>query len=154
MLKQKISHILLIEDNLFNARLIVDMLSERKKPGFTVKTAGTLAEGIERISKGGIDVILLDLNLPDSQGIETLSTLMSLGQSIPIIVTSALEDESIALEALTRGASDYLLKGHIDVQILTRSIRYALERKRKEDEILKAKEQLEKAFEKENTGAA
>jgi two-component system, cell cycle sensor histidine kinase and response regulator CckA len=148
MLKQKKSRILLIEDNLFNARLIVDMLSERKKPGFTVKTAGTLAEGMGLLSKGGVDLILLDLNLPDSQGIETLSTLISHGKSIPVIVTSALEDETIALEALTMGASDYLLKGHIDVQILTRSIRYTLERKRKEDEMLKAKEQLEKAFEK------
>jgi two-component system, cell cycle sensor histidine kinase and response regulator CckA len=135
MVKEKKTTILLVEDNRLERQFVADMIAEQPGRGFVVKATETLTEGFEFLRQNEVNLVLLDLNLPDSQGIETLSTLVSSVRSIPIIVISALEDEKIALEALSKGASDYLLKGHFDGHSLVRSMRYALERKRIEEDL-------------------
>ena len=88
--------------------------------------------------------MLLDLNLPDSLGIETLTRVDSEFPEIPIIVLTGLEDEAIAVEAVKQGAQDYLVKGMVDGNQLVRSVRYAIERKRIKVELTRARDELEK----------
>jgi len=99
---------------------------------FDVQCVKSLAEAQTAISKGGMDVILLDLGLPDSIGLETFDKLHSTVPEIPVIVFSGLADDRVAIEALRKGAQDYLVKGQGDSELLTRTIRYAVERQRVE----------------------
>ncbi len=91
--------------------------------------------------------VLLDLNLPDSQGIETLVRVESEFSEIPIIVLTGQEDEAIAVEAVKHGAQDYLFKGMVDGNLLVRSVRYSIERKRIKVDLVKAKDELERRVE-------
>ena len=122
--------VLLIEDNPLDARLIRELLADAGTSRFVLEWADRLSVGIERLSSGGMHIVLLDLSLPDSQGITTLSTLLSAVSTIPIIVLTGLDDEMMGLEAVQRGAQDYLIKGQVDSNLLARAIRYAIERRR------------------------
>lgn len=121
--------VLLIEDNPGDTRLIQEMLAEASGVTFELECAHRLSTGLERLAEGGIDVVLLDLGLPDSQGLDTFDKVYAHAQ-IPAIVLSGLDDESLAVEAVQRGAQDYLIKGQIDSNPLARAIRYAVERRR------------------------
>lgn len=137
--------VLLIEDNPGDARLIDEMLAEAKGVIFDLECTNRLSTGLERIGAGGIDVILLDLSLPDSKGLDTFKEVHAQTQGLPIIVLSGMDDEEMAVKAVQEGAQDYLVKGHVESDLLVRSIRYAIERKRSEDQIkaaLKEKEVL------------
>jgi putative nucleotidyltransferase with HDIG domain len=121
--------VLLIEDNPGDARLIGEMLKEARETA--PQLAECLADGIERARKEeGAEIALLDLNLPDSQGIGTFEKLQAAAPRLPVIVLTGLQDDSLSTEAMRKGAQDYLVKGHIDAEMLTRSLRYAIERKR------------------------
>jgi len=122
--------VLLIEDNRGDARLIEEMLTEGADSPFTLECAGRLSEGLECLDKAGFGVVLLDLGLPDSCGLETFVKINAQAPRVPIVVLSGLSDESLAVDAVQRGAQDYLVKGHIDSDSLRRSLRYAVERKR------------------------
>ena len=124
--------ILLIEDNQGDARLVREMLVEEKSVPFELEHADRLSTGLERISKKGIDVVLLDLGLPDSRGFETFSKAYSYASNLPIVVLTGMNDEELAVNAMRHGAADYLIKDQMDTHILTRSIRYAIERKNAE----------------------
>lgn len=100
-----------------------------------MNTATRLAEGIARLGVEGFDLVLLDLTLPDSRGLETFLYLRRNAPELPIIVLSGLEDEELALRAVREGAQDYLFKGQIEPNLLARAIRYAIERKRLETEL-------------------
>ncbi len=133
--KQEIIKVLLIEDNDTEATMINEMLVNAKRATFDMEHSGWLEGGLEWLSEHNPDVILLDLMLPDSQGIETFSKVYEQAPSIPIIVMSGLDDEGLAVDAVREGAQDYLVKGDVDGKLLARSIRYAIERKQAEEEL-------------------
>lgn len=122
--------ILLVEDNPGDARLIREALAEVRGAQFHVKCADHLLTGLERLSEGGIDVILLDLSLPDSHGLNTFVRAHNRAPEVPIVVLSGIDDESLAMQAVRDGAQDYLVKGQVDGNLLARSLRYAIERQR------------------------
>ncbi|HEX9438292.1 MAG TPA: GAF domain-containing protein, partial [Roseiflexaceae bacterium] len=125
-------NILLIEDNAGDARLIGEMLSEAKRPQFDLECVDRLSTGLPRLAAGGVDVVLLDLSLPDSQGFETYVKLHGQDSGVPILVLTGLDDETIAIRAMQEGAQDYLIKGDVTGSMLARAIHYAIERNRAE----------------------
>jgi len=124
--------ILLVEDNPGDVRLIRTFLAEAGVDKAAFISAGTLRHGMELIDGGDIDVVLLDLGLPDSQELDTLHAVREKYLSVPVVVLSGLQDEDIAISAVQKGAQDYLVKGKVDGNLLWRSLCYAIERKRLE----------------------
>ncbi len=141
-------NVLLIEDNLADIALIREMLKESRKPRFKLYNARRLKEGLEKIKNENIDVLLLDLNLPDSHGIDTFKKANEAVSGIPIVILSAFDDEDIAIKAVKGEAQDYLIKGKVDGNLLSRSISYAIERKINEVELLNYRDHLEEMVEK------
>ena len=138
--------VLLIEDNPGDARLIAEMLDGARAKGlaFELIWAEDLPSGVERLRTGGPDVVLLDLGLPGSSGLETLQLLFAHGRRVPtLVVLSGLTDEEIAVQALQSGAQDYLVKGQVDSATLIRAIRYAIGRNQAEEALRLAHDQLE-----------
>lgn len=138
--------VLLIEDNPGDAKLIATMLAEAGAMGlgFELVWAEDLATGIERLHADTIDVILLDLGLPGSSGLETLQLLFAQAAKIPtLVVLSGLTDEDVAVQALLSGAQDYLVKGRVDSATLMRAIRYAIGRNQAEEALRQARDELE-----------
>lgn len=129
--------ILLIEDNPGDAYLIQEYLSESRIDGafYNLKIASSLGEGLSHLSQDSIDVILMDLNLPDSSGADTFHSIYKQSEDIPIIILSGVNDEKLAAEIMGKGAQDYLFKGHIDYFSLTHAINYAISRKNSEKAI-------------------
>lgn len=128
--------LLLVEDNPGDARLVMKMLAGVTEVSFEVEWTDRLSKGLERLAGGGIDVILLDLGLPDSQGHETLASVHTNAPEIPIVILTGLDDEAVTMEALKKGAQDYLVKGTLIADALVHSIRYAIERQRGQKERL------------------
>ncbi|MDX9757769.1 MAG: PAS domain S-box protein [Bacteroidota bacterium] len=120
--------VLLLEDHEGEARLNQRLLERSYTTEFRFATAGTLAEAVRLLDSGAFDVILLDLNLPDSKGLDTLLHIMRAAPGIPVVIVSASADDRLAQEAIRRGAQDYLVKGGITSEILTRVVRYAIAR--------------------------
>ena len=133
----KLISILLIEDNSGDRRLISEMLAEASanEPGiaFDMQYADRLQPAIEYLGQHRVEVILLDLGLPDSQGLDTLKRVYSEVPELPIVVLTGLNDELIGVQAVNKGAQDYLIKGQVDTHLLRRTIRYAIERKQAEE---------------------
>ncbi|MGC8603821.1 MAG: sigma 54-interacting transcriptional regulator [Desulfomonilaceae bacterium] len=140
----ELTKILLIEDNPAHTRLVREMCVDCQAIDLNIVSESTLASGLAHLRKGDIRAVLLDLNLPDSQGLETLSQVNDEFPETPIIVLTGQEDENIAVEALKQGAQDYLVKGVVGGNQLVRSIRYAIERKRMEISLVEAKNNLER----------
>lgn len=120
--------VLLVEDNPGDARLIHELLLEARSAQFETVVAARLSDAQEALAKNEFQLILLDLSLPDSQGIDTFHRMASYAPSLPLIVLSGLDDEALALQTVKEGAQDYLVKGQVDPRGLARSIRYAMER--------------------------
>ncbi|MFQ5817728.1 MAG: sensor histidine kinase [Terriglobia bacterium] len=120
--------VLLVEDNPGDARLVEMGLAEAGPQRFQVERAERLVAANNRLRAGTFDVVLLDLSLPDSQGIDTLKRVRTQNREVPIVVLTGLSDEQIALQALHAGAQDYLVKGTASPATLTRVIRYAIQR--------------------------
>lgn len=118
----------LIDDNIGDYRLLLELLSNDHPENYRITHFQNLADGVENLSKNQFDVLLLDLFLPDSDGLDTLNTILNNDVDIPIIVLTGLEDESFALTALKSGAQDYLVKGEFESKLISRSIAYAIER--------------------------
>lgn len=138
-------NILLIEDNPGDAELIGAMLAEAKQMSFELEWRDTLSAGMKRLSSGGIDLVLLDLVLPDSAGLDTLRRLLTAAPTAQVVVVfSGQTDEQIAFQALQQGAQDYLIKGRVDSSALVRSIRYAMERSQALEALRRAHAELEK----------
>jgi phosphoserine phosphatase RsbU/P len=134
--------VLLIEDNPGDARLIEVMLEEAGGGSIELERVDRLATGLERLSQGGIGVVLVDLSLPDSHGLATFAKVRAHAPDLPIVVMSGLANETVAVNAVHEGAQDYLVKGHVDGSSLVRAIRYAVERKHLGDELAHHTEQL------------
>jgi len=120
--------VLLVEDNPGDLRLIKEMLHYRND--IVLDIAGRLDEGLTRLADHKTDAILLDLGLPDSQGLATLARVYDKFPEIPIVVLTGYGDEQLALEAVKRGAQDYLVKGEVTEKLLFRSLRYAMDRRK------------------------
>jgi len=122
--------VLIIEDNPGDARLIQAMIEEEEGSPFTLHFADRLAHGLEQLSSGETALVLLDLSLPDSFGLETFAKVYAHSPAVPIIVLTGNDDQKVALSAVKSGAQDYLVKGRLDRELLLRSMRYSIERKR------------------------
>lgn len=142
--------VLLIEDVPHYASLLQGKLAHAKGASFAITWAERVPQALDILAgqdPGHFDIILLDLSLADSQGMETFTRLRSECPHMPIIVLSSLDDEDIAVRAVHEGAQDYLVRGEIDPHLLARSIRYAIERKRSEVAMLEAEEKYRGIFE-------
>ncbi len=122
--------ILLVEDNDADVSLIREMLRDAGPEMFELERADRLEAGLLRISEKKYDALLLDLGLPDSQGIAAIEKILTESPEIPVIVLTGLADEKTGVEAVHKGAQDYLVKGSVNGDLLIRSIRYSIERKR------------------------
>jgi len=120
--------VLLIEDNPGDVALIRTMLSGTRGLPVSLQCADRLSTGLERLAQGGIDLVVLDLNLPDSTGLATISHVHARAPHVPVIVLTGAEDEVLGANAVWAGAQDYLVKGQVDGSLLLRAIRYAISR--------------------------
>lgn len=142
------TNILLIEDDTTYAKLLRTCL-DRHASGFRfqLEMATSLKAGLARIAGGGIDIILSDLGLPDSQELDTLKRLHKRAGDIPIIVLSGVDDPALEMQAIHLGAEEYLVKGEVERKLIVRSIRYALERRRVDAELRQAQENFRSIYE-------
>jgi PAS domain S-box-containing protein len=136
---QKTIRALLIEDDPDDVLLLKASLAKAKAVMINLAHVNSLSSGLIQLAEQGYDVVLLDLNLPDSRGLETLTTIIKKFPKIPIVVLSGLADDFTTLEAVKSGAQDYLVKGEISGPMLARVLRYAIERKQAEA-VLRASE--------------
>lgn len=125
--------VLLVEDNPADARWFQEELRDSDPVWCSLSQINTLSGAVEMVRAGGIDAVLLDLTLPDAQGIETVSRMRTAAPGIPVVVLTGLNDEQAALQAVKEGAQDYLIKDHANGPLLARAVRYAIERKRAEE---------------------
>jgi diguanylate cyclase (GGDEF)-like protein len=136
--KRRTLSILLVEDDLEDALLVGDMLAWDARDSsteFEFACVERLADARQRILESSVDLILLDLTLPDARWLEALTDLREAAPDVPIVILSGLEDELLAVKAVQNGAQDYLIKGRVDGKHLSRSIRYAVERKQAENQL-------------------
>jgi serine phosphatase RsbU (regulator of sigma subunit)/CheY-like chemotaxis protein len=133
--------VLLVEDNPDHAVWIGELLAAVGAAPIDLTCADSLAAAFARLAQGGIDVVLLDLSLPDSQGLDTVARVRDRAPSVPVVVLTALEDDEVGVKAVQMGAQDYLLKSRLDGELLRRALRYAIERKQA-DEALQAEHRL------------
>lgn len=133
-------NILLIEDNKADIRLIIELLKKSSDQSFDIESCTRLSEGLNSLKKKDFDIILLDLTLPDSDKESTLEKVLEFTSKIPIIILTGLDDKEIALNSLKKGIQDYLVKGEINTNILTRSILYGIERHKIKYKKIKEKE--------------
>ena len=128
-------NVLLIEDNPGDARLIREMLAEDPGAPFALHFADRLARGLEHLASNQTGLVLLDLSLPDSFGLDTFAKVFAHSPDVPIIVLTGNDDQRVALSAVKGGAQDYLVKGKLDRELLLRSMQYSIERKRYQVEL-------------------
>lgn len=131
-----VTKVLLVEDNPADVRLLREALSEITDSRFEITHCETLAQACESLAKNTPDIILSDLGLPDSQGLETVRHIHSEAPGVPVVVLTSLNDESFGSQALQEGAQDYLVKGQIGARLLWRALRYSMERQRMQLELL------------------
>ncbi len=126
--------VMLVEDNQGDALILSEMLKEIYDKQFKLVNFKRLDEGLKHLTEE-LDIILLDLNLPDSHGIITFKTMKKNAPNLPIIILTGLNDEDLAINIVSKGAQDYLVKGQIDKQLLSKSIKYSIERKNIENQL-------------------
>src|SRR5512136_1253271 len=124
--------ILLVEDNPGDARLVKELLKEAAGD-FGIEVAESLGAGMELLASRAFDVVLLDLGLPDSRGLETLSRLRARFARLPVVILTSTDDEALGVQAVQLGAQDYVPKGSVGGELLRRILRYAIERKQVEE---------------------
>jgi len=134
--------VLVIEDNQSDMEMLRELLCDQGERAFNVIHVERLSSAIPYLSGGKTDVVISDLGLPDSQGLETLRTLKEHSNGLPIVVLTGLNNEKIGIEALKEGAQDYLVKGQMNSPSLARSLRYAIERNTIEKERKKMEMQI------------
>ena len=122
--------VLLVEDNPGDARLFTELLRGAGASDLKMVQVDRLSAALDRLNREPFDVVLLDLSLPDASGLDTLVRAHAQAPKIPIVVLTGHDDEALAVRAVRAGAQDYLVKGHVDGELLVRSIRYASERGR------------------------
>jgi diguanylate cyclase (GGDEF)-like protein/PAS domain S-box-containing protein len=143
MHKKSIKVLLLVEDNPADVRLLREMFHEQSSHNTELTQVGSMGEAEKHLAEGMIDIILLDLGLPDSQGLEAIRRARAVAPGVPLVVLTGLDDESVASRALQEGVQDYLIKGQIDARGLLRALRYAVERKNMQEALFDEKERAQ-----------
>jgi DNA-binding response OmpR family regulator len=143
----KIIKILLFEDNPGDAGLIEEMVNDSANYSYELVIVETMEDGIDLLKMGSYDIILLDLGLPDCDGINTFLNVQKVSFETPVIILTGLNVEDIAVKAVKMGAQDYLTKGNVDTELLERSIKYSIERKKVQIELQKYRDNLEEQVE-------
>src|ERR1700723_2603287 len=133
-MRDKPLHILLVEDNAGDARLLREMFSKENADSFHFTHYLRMSDAEIHLAKARVDIVLLDMGLPDAHGIETVRRAHAAAPNVPMIVLTGLEDEALAAEAMKEGAQDYLIKGQIENRALPRALRHAIERHRMQAE--------------------
>src|ERR1700683_292851 len=133
-MKGKPLQVLLVEDNAGDVRLFREMFSKEKHDAFQLTHLLRMSEAETHLAKGGVDIVLLDLGLPDGHGLDTVKRAHAAAPDVPLIVLTGLDDEELAAQAMKAGAQDYLIKGQIENRALPRALRYAVERHRMQTE--------------------
>ena len=136
-------NVLLIEDNPGDARLVQETLAQVGGGRFHLECADTLTTGVERLARQPIDAVLLDLALPDSQGLDTVRRALEGAPGVAIVVLTSTDDDVLAAQALHAGAQDYLVKGSLDGDLLARTLRHAIERGHLVRELKQRNEELD-----------
>ena len=134
--------LLLIEDNPGDARLISEMIRDARSATFELNWSDRLAKGLDHLREGQFDVALVDLSLPDATGLDTVIRTRQVAPDLPIVVLTGSASDEKAIAALRAGAEDYLVKGWADAELLVRTLRYAIERKRTEAELARYAREL------------
>jgi PAS domain S-box-containing protein len=143
-------HALLIEDSADQAGLIQEFLFKSKSGPFNVECVERLSSGLDLFARGGFDVVLLDLNLPDSHGLETFTRMHARAAQVPIVILSGIDEEEVALAAIRAGAQDYLVKEHMTRHALVRAVLYAIERRHVERALRESEERFRLIMEHAN----
>jgi diguanylate cyclase (GGDEF)-like protein/PAS domain S-box-containing protein len=143
MIKKTLRVLLLIEDNPGDARLLREMLNDAGAHNTEMTHAESMGAAEARLAERLFDIILLDLGLPDAQGLDAIRRTRAVAPRAPLVVLTGLDDESLATRALQEGAQDYLIKGQIDTRGLLRALRYAIERKTMEEVLFVLKERAQ-----------
>jgi PAS domain S-box-containing protein len=138
-----INTVLLVEDNPGDARLIREMFNEQGSRKVELNHVDSMCDAEKYLAGHAVDIILLDLGLPDVQGLETLRRAHAAASHVPLVVMSGLDDEFMAVQALQEGAQDYLIKGQVEPRELLRALRYAIERKSIEETLFAEKERAQ-----------
>ena len=123
--------ILLIEDSDAEARLIREALSDVEGAEFELEHVWTLREGLSRLAEGGIAAVLLDLTLPDSEGLDTVTAFLAGSADTPVVVLTGLYDEEMGISAVKEGAQDYLVKSEANGEAIWQAVQFAIERSQK-----------------------
>ena len=147
-------HILLVEDNETDAKLVQNDLQQAMDDQISVVHTERLDSALQLIQQQSFDLILLDLTLPDSDGVATINRLRESSANIPIVVLSFRDDEKLAIKVIKAGGQDYLVKGSLTEGVLMRVMRYSIERKRIEESNRKAQKLFQTIFEKAPLGIA
>jgi phosphoserine phosphatase RsbU/P len=132
--EKKALRVLLVEDNAGDARLLREMFSKESAGSFELTHKTRMSEAEAYLARGGVDVVLLDMGLPDGQGIENLRRARAAAPDVVMMVLTGLDDEGLAAEAIKEGAQDYLIKGQIENRALPRALRHAMDRQRMQAE--------------------
>ena len=143
MNKKSIKILLLVEDNPLDARLLREMFTEQGSHDTDFTHVECMSDAEKLLSERTFDIILLDLGLPDTQGLGAVRRAHAAAPHLPLVVITGLDDESLAAQALQEGAQDYLIKGQIDARSLKRALRYAMERKFMEEALFVEKERAQ-----------
>jgi signal transduction histidine kinase len=133
-MRDKALQVLLVEDNEGDADLLRQMFTKERPGSFELTHLSRMSEAVTHLAKGGVDIVLLDMGLPDGQGIDTVRRARAAAPDVPTIVLTGLDDEVLAAEAMKEGAQDYLIKGQIENRALPRALRHAIERHRMQTE--------------------
>jgi signal transduction histidine kinase/FixJ family two-component response regulator len=142
MSKESATRLLLVEDNPGDVRLLREMFNESGSHNIELMCAESMSEAEKHLTEREVDVVLLDLGLPDAQGLAAVRRAHAAAPRVPLVVLTSLDDESLAVRALREGAQDYLVKGQIESRGLMRAVLYAIERKHAEQALQAAEEAL------------
>src|SRR6202140_4486959 len=126
--------VLLVEDSAGDARLIREMFRKETAGSFALTHVELMRDALSCLAKGGLDIVLLDMGLPDGHGLDTLRRAHAAAPAVPRFVLTGLDDEALAAQAMKEGAQDYLIKGQIENRALPRALRHAIERHRMQTE--------------------
>jgi signal transduction histidine kinase len=142
-------HVLLVEDSPTDADLLRQVFLRSGKEQWHLTHVERLTTAIAHCEETSYDVVLLDLGLPDSEGLETVTEFRANVLTVPVVVLTMMDDEELALQVMARGAQDYLVKDQITTQLLMRSIRYAIERERIFQQLKNSERSILSAWEQE-----
>jgi diguanylate cyclase (GGDEF)-like protein/PAS domain S-box-containing protein len=142
-MRENALQVLLVEDNAGDARLLREMFSKERQDSFELTHFLRLSEAMIHLAKGNVDIVLLDMGLPDAHGLDTVRQVHTVAPGVPLIVLTGLDDEALAAEAMKEGAQDYLIKGQIENRALPRALRHAIERHRMQEALFGEKERAQ-----------